>query len=67
MCVVAPPASLAVVNLWESQKVSTHVTSHVRNLQLDQGTIVTPLGHLPSALCRLDGSSLLGMLAEANE
>ena len=45
--------------------MSTHVVSHTRNLLLEQGTIVTPSGCLPSAQYRLDGSNLLGMLAEA--
>ena len=47
--------------------MSTHVASHTRNLPLDQGTIVTSLGHLPSAQNRLDGSNQLGTVAEARE
>ena len=34
--------------------MSTHVASHTRNLPLDQGTIVTPSGRLPSSRNRLD-------------
>ena len=66
-CAAAPSASLAVAWRWKSQKVSTQVASHTKNLPFDQGTMVTPSGQLPSALYKPDGSSLLGMFADANE
>ena len=64
-CATAPPASLAVT--WGSHKVSTQVASHTKNLPFDHGTMVTPSGWLSSALYKPDGSSPLGMFADANE
>ena len=57
-CAAASSASLAV---------SMQVVSHTKNLPFDQRTIVTPSGRFLSALCKPEGSSLLGMFADANE
>ena len=49
--------------------MSTQVASHTKNLPFDQGTMVTPIRVSISSVqaCMIDGSSLLGMFADANE
>ena len=67
-CAAAPRASLQMpVDGSHKRCTSTQVVSHTKNLPFDHGTMITPSGHFPSALCKPDDSTLLGMFAKANE
>ena len=61
--IAASSASVDILHIWDSAKMSMMVTSHARSLPLAHGINMMPSGRLPSVRIRPTGSLAASVLA----